>query len=161
MLSPFLKKLLFARQLDLYDGKIEILGKKQVMLPAEVLIALQSIDPKKSYIVVKKSIHTSMEEYAKKVGSGSEGLLKVLEEIFETFGLGKPEINALNNTKKTAYIKIRDCPLRNPSANLRQDDGILPCAALAGMFSFLFKTDMDCTAKVSGTVLECTIRRSS
>ncbi|MBS3124867.1 hypothetical protein J4211_01275 [Candidatus Woesearchaeota archaeon] len=160
MLSPFLKKLLFARQLDLSDGKIEILGKKQVMLPAEVLVALQSVDPKKSYTLVKKTINSSMEDYAKKVGSTSEGLLKVLEEIFETFGLGKPEINALDNSKKTASIKIRDCPLRNPSVKLGPEHGILPCAALAGMFSFLFKTNMDCTVKISGSVLECTIRRS-
>jgi len=161
MLSPFLKKLLFARQLYLADGKLEILGKKQVMLPVEVLVALQNLNPEKSYIVVKKSIHTSMEEYAKKVGSTSEGLIKVLEEIFETFGLGKPEIAALDNSKKTAYIKIKDCPLRNQSAKLGPEHGILPCAALAGMFSFLFKTDIDCTVKVSGSVLECTIRRPS
>ena len=59
MLSSFLKKLLFARQFFMIDGKIEILGKKQVLLPASVLKELDN-NPSPS---LSKSVRNSTKHY--------------------------------------------------------------------------------------------------
>lgn len=151
MLSPFLKKLLFARQLHIADGQLEILGQKQVMLPASALAELQSLNPDTYYQVIKKNVQQSMALYAQKIGVTNEGILNILEQIFETYGIGKPEVVTLDNAKHTAVVRIRNTPFGT------KNQFILPGAALAGMFSYLFKKNMDCTIKATSKILECRV----
>lgn len=151
MLSAFLKKLLFARQLFMTDGKIEILGKKQVMLPSDIIVALQSLDEKRYYSVVKDGIHANLTDYAKRIGATNEGMLKVTEEIFETFGLGKPEIIVLDQKKKSAVVRFHAPPIAEACAENKFKECILLPAALAGMFSFLFNKDVDCASVACNT----------
>ena len=137
MLSPFIKKLMFARQFMIADGRIEVLGKRQVMLPFELLSDLQAIDQGKMYKIVKNDIHSTMDSFAKKIGASPMGMFKSLEEIFECFGLGKPEVIVLDQNKKAAVVRFHDTPLRNCST------AVVP-GALAGMFSFLFNKQVEC-----------------
>ncbi|MBI4147688.1 hypothetical protein HY490_00180 [Candidatus Woesearchaeota archaeon] len=140
MLSPFIKKLMFARQFAMMDGKIEVLGRRQVMLPFELLSDLQNVDEQKTYSIIKQDINQTMEAFAKRIGSSPTGMFKNIEEIFECFGLGKPEIIVLDQTRKAAVIRFHDNPVQQVSA------AVLP-GALAGMFSFLFGKPVDCTFK--------------
>ncbi len=140
MLSPFIKKLMFARQFVMTDGKIEILGRRQVMLPFELLSDLQTLDEQKTYSIIRNDIHSTMEAFAKRIGSSPTGMFKNIEEIFECFGLGKPEIIVLDQNRKTATIRFHDNPVEQVSA------AVVP-GALAGMFSFLFGKEVQCTYK--------------
>lgn len=151
MLSSFLKKLLFARQLLMIDGRIQVLGKDQVMLPSGIFVALQGLDDRKYYAVIKEGIQKNMQEYTKRMGATAQGMFKITGDIFETFGLGKPEILLLDQKTKTAIVRFHDPPVARDCHDQNLKECIVLSAALAGMFSFLFKKDVDCEMKVYDT----------
>ena len=137
MLSPFLKKLMFARQFDMDQGSIEVLGQREIMLPAEIVGELQRIDTKKSYQILKSGVQRAMEADAKRIGLEGEGVLKIAQEIFCTYGLGKPEIVNLDNKTKRCVVRVHA-----PSDSAKP----MLAAALAGMFSVIFNKDINCSA---------------
>ncbi len=141
MLSSFLKKLLFARQFFMIDGKIEVLGKKQVMLPSDVMSALDGLNTEESYFNVKSAVKKDIGDYAKKLGSGEEGILKNIDDIFGTFGLGKLEMVDINLKKKACILRLHNSPLK--SMNGKTAEFHMTDAILSGVFSFLFKKDVD------------------
>jgi hypothetical protein len=145
MLSGFVKKLLFARQFFIIDGKIEVLGKKQVLLPSDLIVELEKIDSKKVYDISKRHVHQNMAEYAKKIGTTSEGMLKSMQDIFEIFGIGKPEVIICDGKKKEAVIRFHNPPVKELCSQ-GEDGAILP-GALAGMYSFIFNKDVDCKGR--------------
>lgn len=152
MLSGFLKKLLFARQFVMNEGKIEVLGKQQIMFPTDVLVALQSIDESKSYKVVKEHMKSNLEYYARKIGTSSSGMLKSLSDIFDTFGLGKVQVVKLDNAKKSAIVRIHNNPTALDCKKAKIRNCVLHGAALAGMFSFLLEKEVD--AEVKGCMVK-------
>jgi len=135
MLSSFLKKLLFARQFFIMDGKIEVLGERQVMLPARMLMRIHALRPKESSEIIKQEFRAEVERYARKIGSGEEGMLKNLSDVFETIGIGKMEIVDLDNEKKRAIVRIE-----NP---LAENEQAVIAAFLAGTFSFIFRKEVN------------------
>ena len=137
MLSSFLKKLLFARQFFMIDGKIEVLGKRQVMLPSSIMdeLAKNQKSPEKS---IKTAMRNEIADYAKKVGGSEEGMLANITYIFETFGLGKLELSDLDNKNKRCIIR-----LHNPTLG----DQKITASVLAGTFSFLFQKDVNAELK--------------
>ena len=141
MLSSFLKKLLFARQFFMIDGRIEVLGKKQVMLPSDVVSALDALNTKEVYADVKNAVKKDVEDYAKKLGSGEEGILKNIDDIFGTFGLAKMELVDINFKKKTCILRLHSSPLKKISRGASEFS--ITNAILSGVFSFLFKNDID------------------
>lgn len=144
MLSSFLKKLLFARQFFMVDGRIEVLGKKQIMLPSDVLTTFESASNGKLYINVRSVIRKDIEDYAKKLGSSEEGILKNIDDIFGTFGLGKLELVYINFKKRTCILRLHNPPLRQTSdKNDKTPEFQITPAVLSGVFSFLFKRDID------------------
>lgn len=147
MLSSFMKKLLFARQLFMVDGRIHVLGTDQIMLPSDIVVALQSLDEKRYYAVVKEGIKNNMREYTRRIGATSSGMLKITEDIFEMYGLGKPEIVVLDQKKKTATVRFHAPSVVRACQNQKVKECVLLPAALAGMFSFLFAKDVDCEMK--------------
>jgi len=150
MLSPFLKKLLFVRQFSIDKGQIDILGQNQIMLPSDLIAELQIIDHDKVYNIVKKHITVSMESYAKRIGSSTTGIIKSSQDIFETFGLGQFQILKLDNPKKIANITILKSSICDSCKKLKlKKEGCLLEAALAGMFAFLFKTEVTVETKGS------------
>src|SRR3989344_907314 len=109
-LSPILKKLMFVRQFDIDQGKIKVLGDREIMLHASALLELQEIDESKVYDVAKKSgkanisgavahakVYGKMKDVfieeikqlGKKIGETDEGTIKTLQELFDIYGLGE------------------------------------------------------------------------
>lgn len=140
MISPFLKKLLFARQFSMIDGKIDILGKNQVLLPADTIFELGKINPNAAYKSIKNTMHKDMVDYARKLGSTDEGMLKVVSELFESLGLGSMEILDIDNKKRRCLIRVH-----NPTflSNADDEGAVITPAILSGMFSFFFNRDVD------------------
>ncbi len=130
MLSPFLKKLLFVRQFFMTDGKIEILGEKQIMLPHSAILSLQHPE---MFDTVSKEVKASMVLYGKKMGSSSSGMTKSVQDIYETMGLGKMEIIKLDSDKKETVLRI---------VNMTFTDTTLVEGVLCGLFSFLFNKEL-------------------
>ncbi|MBI2670825.1 hypothetical protein HYX18_02520 [Candidatus Woesearchaeota archaeon] len=152
MLSAFLKRLLFTRQFFIINGKVEVLNVQLVMLPPDVIFEIQNLDEKKSYDIGKKIAHDNMRLFAKKLGTSSEGILKDIQDIYETFGLGAMQIADLDQSKKRAIIRIKDSPTANLYLEKNKKKSskaicIFISAFLAGTFSFLFNTSVDSVEK--------------
>ena len=116
------------------------------MLPSTLLAELQTINPEKTYTIVKKHINSVMKTYAKKMGSTDSGLLKSSQDIFETFGLGQFKILKLDNSKKIVNIAIKNSSISNNSSILE--------ASLDGMFSFLFKSNVNIESKKGAFIIK-------
>ena len=112
------------------DGKIEILGQKQVMLPLAMMASLQN---DQTFDVANKEIQKSMEYYAKKMGGSSGGMLKSVLDIYETTGLGKMQIIKLDVASKEAILRIIDGQF---------DRTDLLEGVLCGQFSYFFNKQL-------------------
>lgn len=137
MISSFLKKLLFARQFYMIDGKIELLGKKQVMLPYDVVEELEKGNAR-LYAPIKKAVLKNISEYAKKLGSSEDGILKNIDYLFETFGLGTLQIVELDYKKKRCIVTVRNSPLSEASTGLKITE-----AVISGIFTFILSKDVN------------------
>jgi len=131
MLSPFLKKLIFVRQFFITDGKIEILGEKQVMLPFSAISQLQN---ENTFTIMNTEMRKVMEYYAKKIGADSGGMIKSVQDIYETMGLGKMQILKLDNNKKEIIIRLM---------SIKEANSVLISGILCGLFSFVFNKDLN------------------
>ena len=144
MISGFLKKLLFARQFSMMDGKIEVLGKRHVMLPSDLLFSIQS-SKEEIYTVSKKKSLENMKYLGSKLGASQESMLNNIKNIYETFGLGPLELADLKNKQKQAVVVIRGSP--SASVHAKEPQCILISGILAGMFSYFFAQDIDVEEK--------------
>ena len=170
MLSAFLQKLLFVKQFSIDKGKIQILGEKQIMLDASALLVLQEIDETKIYTLgkdasmknlreivqhakvykkVKDVFLAEIAELGKKVGESDAGVITMLEQIFNIFGLGAMTIRNLDNASPSALIHVQDSTLAEEwiSYYKKQADSAvctLTAGVLAGMFSYIFRQNVDC-----------------
>ena len=141
MLSSFLKKLLFARQFYMLNGNIEVLGRKQIMLPSDIIFELEKLDQKKAYDSVRIAMKNDLQFYARKLGSNGEGMLKNIDDIFETFGLGQLRIMNMDNKSKKCIVRVHHAPTED---GIPQSTIILG-AVVAGTFSFLFSKNVNAT----------------
>ncbi|MFZ5955864.1 MAG: V4R domain-containing protein [Nanoarchaeota archaeon] len=168
MISSFLQKLLFVKQFDMINGKIEILGNKYIMLDSANLLVLQNIDKTKMYQAAKDISKKNMKEFvehaevykgiktqelqniaelAKKIGKTDEGMIKTLQMIFEIYGLGKLEIIELDNENHRASLKIIDSTLalaQLETAKTKSPVCTLTAGILAGIFTYIFNKNVEC-----------------
>jgi len=170
VLSPILKKLLFVRQFDIDNGKITLLGDREIMLSASAILELQAIDESKLYAAAKKSAFRDISgivEHAKvydkmksvfisdiarlgaKIGETDVGVLKTLQDLFNVYGLGEMSIADINNTKKQALINIKDGTLaeeflKKKRARSKEAVCTLTAGVIAGVFSYIFGKEVDC-----------------
>jgi predicted hydrocarbon binding protein len=151
MLSAFLKRLLFARQFFIINGKIEVLGVKQMMLSSDLLLDLQNINQKKVYSIFKENMLDNIKFYGKKLGTAT-GMLKNIADIYEILGAGSLEIADLSESKKRGIVRVHNSPIAEAylRKNKRSKEPVCISIAgvLAGMFTFLFKKDVNCVEKV-------------
>ncbi len=168
--SPILKKLLFVRQFDIDQGKINLLGDREIMLHASAILALQEIDETKLYQAAKESSIKNMSgavehakayghvrevfvaeiaELGKKIGQTDQGTIKTLQDIFNVYGLGEMVIQQLENTTKQAVVVIKDSAMADEYIKKRKAKSKDPVCAvvagvIAGMFSFIFGKEVEC-----------------
>lgn len=170
-LSAFLQKLLFVNQFSISGGKIEMLGNRYIMLNASDILVLQKIDETIAYNLGKnmaKKQFSSMVEHAKvyqgikneslkniaelskKIEKSEEGKMKVLEEIFDIYGLGRLQIVDLDNKNCKVSLKIDNSTISQEylkdKNNVKSKSGVcvLTAGILAGIFTFLFKKKVEC-----------------
>ncbi|MBI4232464.1 hypothetical protein HY605_04490 [Candidatus Peregrinibacteria bacterium] len=105
--------------------------------------------PEKFYQVVKATALNDMRAFATTLGSNEAGLLKNLEDIFDTFGLGKLQISDLK--KGSAIIIIQDSTIAKAylagGKRSKEPQCHLISGVLGGMFTYLFKKEVNCIEK--------------
>jgi|SRR3989344_2988554 len=169
-LSEILKRLLFVRQFDIDKGKIVLLGQRQIMLDASVILELQEIDESKMYDIGKKSGFSNIKGFVqhakvydkvkdifikevvnlgKKIGETDEGTIKTLQSIFDVYGLGDMSIEKIDNEGKQALIRLKDSAIAEEWINKNKHRSKIPACTLtagiiAGIFSFIFDKKLDC-----------------
>jgi predicted hydrocarbon binding protein len=168
-LSSLLQKLLFVNQFNIIDGKVEILGNRYIMLDANDLLILQEIDKTKTYSTAKNMSKNNLKnlvdhasvykgikdqslkniaELSKKIGKTDDGVIKTLQSLFEVYGLGKLEIVNLDNAGKKVTLRIKGSSLalaQLEKGKVKTTVCTLTCGVLAGIFSYIFKKDVDCS----------------
>ncbi|MBI3334333.1 hypothetical protein HYZ97_02505 [Candidatus Pacearchaeota archaeon] len=169
-LSGILKKLLFVRQFDIDEGKINLLGNREIMLHASAILELQEMDESKLYDLAKKSgfknlagavehaqVYSRMkgvfvDEIAalgKKIGETDQGTIKTLQEIFNVYGLGEMVIQEIDNKANQALVAIKDSTIAGEwvRKNKRKSKSAvctITAGVLAGVFSYIFGKEVDC-----------------
>ncbi|MBI2549195.1 hypothetical protein HYW21_07645 [Candidatus Woesearchaeota archaeon] len=127
------------------NGKINLLGKEQVMLSSEFLRGLQSIDEGLVYDLAKKIGLEDAKYYTKILDSGHGDLLGHIKMVFDTYGLGILEIELLKKEKATVRV------VQSTLANIKKQSDKTVCTItaglLAGFFSYLLKREVNCIEK--------------
>ncbi|MFW6449594.1 MAG: hypothetical protein ACOCZ6_00950 [Nanoarchaeota archaeon] len=90
MLSSFLRRLIFAREFFMINGKIELLGIKGVMLPKEILPVINN---KKGYQKCKDAIIAHMHNFSGRHDAKQHNMMQIAKGIYESFGLGELKVN--------------------------------------------------------------------
>lgn len=169
-LSPILKKLMFVRQFEIDQGKIKVLGDREIMIHASAILELQNMDETKLYDIAKEAgkanisgavehakVYGKMKdvfiseiaELGKKIGETDEGTLKTLQQLFDIYGLGQMAIEDINNKDKTAIIMVKDSSLADEFLEKKKSKSktavcTLTSGVIAGMFSYIFGKEVDC-----------------
>jgi len=135
MFSPFVKKLMFARQFNMEDGKIEFLGDRELLLPVGLVTEFQAFDEDKTYLLAKKSCIAELERMTAKLGVKGPELVKNLTEIYEAFGLGRIEIKDFDVKNGRAIINISDSPVARDYIRKNKSSKHETCNFIAGMLA--------------------------
>lgn len=169
-LSPILKKLLFVRQFSIDEGKINLLGAREIMLNASAILELQDIDESKLYDLGKKSgfkniagavehakVYKKMKDVfideiaslGRKIGQTDEGTMRVLQDIFNVYGLGEMSIEKIDNKSREALVVLRESTIAQEWVKKNRKHSKTPvctltAGVLAGMFSYLLGKQIDC-----------------
>ncbi|MFH0868832.1 MAG: 4-vinyl reductase [archaeon] len=135
MFSPFVKKLMFARQFNMEDGKIEFLGDRELLLPVGLVTEFQAFDVDKTYIFAKKTCIAELARITARLGVKGPELVKNLTEIYEAFGLGRIEIKDFDVKNGRAIINIMDSPVARDYIRKNKSSKRETCNFIAGMLA--------------------------
>ncbi|MEM0230687.1 MAG: 4-vinyl reductase [Candidatus Woesearchaeota archaeon] len=156
MLSSFVKKLLFASEFMLQDGRNEMLGERQALIPSKLLTQLQDISPKKAYEISKRIMKEETDVVTQKIGESKAEMITAMKDFFETLGLGNLEIVDLDLIKKRAIFRIHDSPIAVAHIYYKKKENCsITAGVIAGMMSSIFDTDADAIEK------ECMVNGSA
>ncbi len=140
MLSSFLKKLLFARQFFNMNGKLEILGERNVIMEPELFLMLNEA----SYGLGKESAKIFFEKYKKKIDLKQNNYSNLMN-LLEILGLGSVKIMKVG--EKSATISVKDSIISEQYRKKRGKSKSNTCefiaGFLAGTFSFISNSETD------------------
>jgi predicted hydrocarbon binding protein len=138
MLSAFVKKLLFARQIDI-DRQLIVLDNKKVMISPKAITDLQYKDSEKIYGEIKRIFAAEAKEHKHKIGVSDKQLLDLMLNLFETYGLGQMQL--LHYDHSSAVFSIMESPFVSRGKN---KTCYFTAGALAGAMSVVWNKDVEC-----------------
>ena len=145
MISEFLKRLMFARQFNIDNGKVDILGCDHVMLASEFFYSVEELDKMKVYEIAKGSTEKLVDRYFQKIGSDQTRSNDTVEGIFNNFGLGRLQV--LEARSDRIVVQIPNSTIAEHYRKTRGFAHSCQCSVtagvLAGFFSYLRKKDMN------------------
>lgn len=119
--SKFIKKMMFARQLEFKEGRFEMLGIRGVILPAFTLTKLvEEVHKEKGGkvfdILFEAGKHhgkLGIQEIGEKHSMSKRKFLNKVIDSGNVMGLGKAEIELLDPKKKLLKVRLEDSPFKH------------------------------------------------
>ncbi|UCD03579.1 MAG: hypothetical protein JSW73_03505 [Candidatus Woesearchaeota archaeon] len=108
MLSPLLKKLIFARQFSVENGEIQLIQLRNMLISPDLILKLQEVDATRLYKVSKKVMKRDLDFLRGKISLEGQGNIQRLEELYELFGFGNIKIVDLDRKKKRGVVNINN-----------------------------------------------------
>lgn len=147
MLSPLLKKLIFARQFSVDNGEIQIIQLRNMLISPDLILQLQEADSPRLYTISKKVMKKDLDFLRGKISLEGQGNIQRLEELYELFGFGDIKVIDLDRKKKRGVVNIHNSPIARSYLLSRKASKEPTCnfiaGKIAGMFCFIFKKDVD------------------
>ncbi len=125
MLSSFLRRLLFAREFSIMEGKVELMGTEAVMFPKSALI---EINNKAGYNIYKNSFLETLKEFSSHKNIKSNDMFNIARGLYESFGLGKIKTISEN------HVELEFCI---------ENAYFISAGAMAGIFSYINCKNID------------------
>ena len=141
MISDFLQRLLFVREFEIGNGRTEIIGTKETLVPLSLLMRLQESNPESFYTNMAECIKGFFDRVEKDFG---EETFTKAEDIYGVFGLGKLRIVDFNREEGKAFVEIHETPLIDDYPGHHHTCSITT-GVLSGMFSSLLKKEVHST----------------
>jgi len=118
------------------------------LIPNSLLVSLMVNDNpeinKALYFSVKKETRTTLlNQFGLKTESPSERL-KILQQFFTASGWGEIKNTDIDKKEKRAIVVVANSPVSTQKGKYKKPVDHLMRGILAGMFSDLFKTNMEC-----------------
>ena len=96
MFSDFVKRLLFAREFIIFNGRNEVLGERQSLVPVQLLIQLADVNSKMAYNIARDVMKEEMTKFAEKIGTSIPDIITNIKDFYDLLGLGSMEIAGMN-----------------------------------------------------------------
>ena len=144
MFSDFVKRLLFAREFIIFNGRNEVLGERQSLVPVQLLIQLADVNSKMAYNIARDVMKEEMTKFAEKIGTSIPDIITNIKDFYDLLGLGSMEIASMNLIAKKATVRIKDNPIalkhliEKKEVECKLIEGIL-----AGIFTAIFEKECD------------------
>ena len=147
MLSPLLKKLIFARQFSVENGEIQLIQLRNMLISPDLILKLQEVNATRLYEISKKVMKKDLDFLRGKISLEGQGNIQRLEELYELFGFGNIKIVDLDRKKKRGVVNIHNSPiartyLLNNKASKEPKCNFI-AGKIAGMFCFIFRKNVD------------------
>lgn len=144
MLSDFIKKLIFAREFEMIDGRIKVLNQYQTMISLYTFLKLIALDKKSETNILKECVAKDIGLYERRLGV-KKNSYEHIPELFELFGVGNLVVVDLNMKEKKALVEIHKSPL--PAIAFeekisKEEAELVFNALLEAVFSYVFDKEV-------------------
>jgi len=150
MISPFFKKLLFARQVNIDKGEFKLLDKNFSLLSAKNLTVLRDslakTDKIELFYELGKDLSKDIIELFNKFGGKKEEAIKFWLNMLSISGFGNVEI-VETNPEKGAIVNCNNSSIAVSYLKNNKKGKVdeLMAGIIAGFFEFVFEKDVLCT----------------
>ena len=142
MLSSFVKKLIFARQLNIEDGSITCLEQSMTLVPTSFF--LQKIDEELAFKEYKRSL-LGFSRFLMR-GENKLELLENFCNLFNSSGLGQIKLESTDGAGKTAKVFLEHSKVAEEHLKIKgvakEPICVLAKAFIRAMFSLIFESDI-------------------
>ena len=146
MISPFFRKLMLLRSLDIYDGEFIIFKNNFSLFPTSAIIELRKRLKKEGKLEILyklgEDITESIITHFKKYASSKEGSLTFWLNMIELSGLGKLEI--IETKEDMAVINCKNSTVARLYGNVGEAVDELLAGIINAYFTFRFSKPTEC-----------------
>jgi predicted hydrocarbon binding protein len=115
MISPFFKKLLFSRMVNVENGEFKIFNKNFFLGPVKAFVDLrEELKSKSSIDMLYKfgeNISKDIFDYSKKTGTEKDDCMKFWLNMINLSGFGDMEIIEISNDKCYVIVNCKNSPI--------------------------------------------------
>lgn len=142
VISSFVKKLLFSRQLDI-DNTISVLGMSKVMVSPNFIVKLsKNPEPEHIYQLAEEVFSKEGKQLKTKIGSSSQKLMDICMNLMSTYGLGA--FRMIRSDSKNLIFNVTNSPFSKSAGRTNKKECHFIAGALAGAMSEIYNKKTEC-----------------